>query len=284
MYNAKNLAKGAVMKQISPERPLARGRTADVHEWEQKTVLKLFHNWFSPEDIEYEQMIARAVHASGVKSPAVHGLIQVEGRNGLVYERVAGVSMLEIFQRKPWRAAPLGRILAELHAQMHECVFEAEVPDQRSRLQRKLNRADALPTSLKTALLSSLQSLPEGDRVCHGDFHPANVLMEGDDATVIDWIDASRGEPLADVARTSVILLGAATSSQIANPVFKLLVRTFHSAYLKQYFQLRPNGEEEYLRWLPIVAGARLSEGIQELEKWLVTQANMIQKTERNNR
>jgi aminoglycoside phosphotransferase (APT) family kinase protein len=149
---------------------------------------------------------------------------------------------------------------------------------------RKLNRADALPTSLKTALLSSLQSLPEGDRVCHGDFHPANVLMEGDDATVIDWIDASRGEPLADVARTSVILLGAATSSQIANPVFKLLVRTFHSAYLKQYFQLRPNGEEEYLRWLPIVAGARLSEGIQELEKWLVTQANMIQKTERNNR
>jgi len=272
------------MKQISPERPLARGRTADVHEWEEGTILKLFHNWFSLEDIQYEQMIARAVHTSGVKSPAVHGLVQVEGRNGLVYERVAGSSMLEIFQRRPWQAALLGGILAELHAQMHECVFEAEVPDQRGRLGRKLNRADALPTPLKTALLSSLGSLREGDRVCHGDFHPANVLMEENDATVIDWIDASRGNPLADVARTSVILLGAAAGSQVANPMFKILVRILHYAYLKHYFQLRPGGEEEYRRWLPIVAGARLSENIPELEEWLVAQAKMIQKTERNHR
>lgn len=266
------------MIQISPEMPLARGRTADVHAWEEGTILKLFHNWFSLEDIQYEQMIARAVNASGVKSPEVRELIQVEGRNGLVYERVAGVSMLEMFQRKPWRVVPLGRTLAELHAQMHECVFEAEVPDQRGSLQRKLNRADALPTPLKTALLTSLQSLPEGDRVCHGDFHPANVLMDGDDAAIIDWIDASRGEPLADVARTSIITLGAVASSQLPNPVLKMLVRVFHSAYLKRYFQLRPGGEEEYRRWLPIVAGARLSENIPELEKWLVAQANTISK------
>jgi hypothetical protein len=57
--------------------------------------------------------------------------------------------------------------------------------------------------------------------------------------------------------------------------VLKVLVRVFHSAYLKQYFHLRPGGEEEYRRWLPVVAGARLSENIPELEKWLVTQANM---------
>lgn len=265
------------MMQISLEKPFARGRTADVHEWETGTVLKLFHDWFSLEDIEYEQMIARAVHANGVNSPEVRELIQVEGRNGLVYERVAGVSMLDLFRHRPWRVASLSRALAELHAQMHECAFEAEVPDQRGRLQRKIGRADALPTPLKTALLTSLNSLPDGDRVCHGDFHPANVLVNGNEAIVIDWIDASRGNPLADVARTSVILLGAA-SSQIPNPVMKIFVRIFHSAYLKHYFRLRPGGEEEYRRWLPIVAGARLSENIPELEKWLVAQAGQISK------
>lgn len=265
------------MKKISLDRPYARGRTADIHAWEAGTVLKLFHDWFSLEDIEYEQKIAHAVHVSGVKSPAVRELIKVEGRNGLVYERVAGASMLETFQRMPWRSAPLGRILAELHARMHACVFEADVPDQRGRLRRKLNRADALPTPLKTALLASLNSLPEGNRVCHGDFHPANVLMDGDDATIIDWIDASRGNPLADVARTSVIVLGAVESSEIPGPILKVLVRIFHSAYLKHYFQLRPGGGEEYRRWLPIVAGARLSENIPELEKWLVEQAGKIQ-------
>jgi hypothetical protein len=42
---------------------------------------------------------------------------------------------------------------------------------------------------------------------------------------------------------------------------------------LKYYFHLRPGGEEEYRRWLQIVAGARLNENIRELEEWLLKQA-----------
>lgn len=264
------------MRQIPLDRPLARGRTADVHAWEDGYILKLFHNWFSREDIEYEQRIARAVHASGVKTPAVGDLVQVEGRSGLVYERVEGISMLDMFQQKPWRVIQFGRILADLHAQMHTCIFEADVPPLHKKLAFKLRRADALPTPLKTALTTRLLALPDGDRVCHGDFHPANVLMNGDDATVIDWIDASRGNPLADVARTSIITLGAVASSQIPNPMLKVFVRVFHAAYLRHYFRLRPGGDEEYRRWLPIVAAARLNENIPELEKWLVTQAENV--------
>jgi uncharacterized protein (TIGR02172 family) len=257
--------------------PIARGRTADVFEWDDKYVLKLFHNWFSLEDIEYELKIARAVHASGVKSPAVKELAQVQGRNGLIYERVAGRSMLEVFQQKPWKVLQLGRMLARLHAQMHECVFEADVPAQKTRLQRKIKDADALPVYLKPKLLDALESLPEGDRVCHGDFHPANVLMNGNDATVIDWIDAARGNPLADVARTSIITLGAAASSQIPNALLKAFVRIFHTAYVNHYFRIRPGGREEYRRWLPVVAAARLNENIPELEKWLVAQAHRVE-------
>jgi uncharacterized protein (TIGR02172 family) len=264
------------MSRISVDHPLARGRTADVHAWEDGHILKLFHNWFSLEDIEYEQKIARAVHASGVKSPAVGDLVQVEGRNGLIYERVEGVSMLEMFQQKPWRVIQFGKTLAELHAQMHECIFDADVPLQRKKLQHKIKSANALPVYLKPKLLDALDSLPNGDRVCHGDFHPANVLITKNDSTIIDWIDATRGNPLADVARTSIITLGAAASSQIPQSVLKVFVRVFHSAYLKHYFRLRPGGKEEYRRWLPIVAGARLNENIPELEKWLVEQAGKI--------
>jgi len=101
-------------------------------------------------------------------------------------------------------------------------------------------------------------------------------LLSGNGATIIDWIDATRGNPLADVARTSVIALGVAASIQIRNRFLKALAKSFHSAYLKHYFALRPGGKDEYRRWLPIVAGARLSENIPELEKWLVDQAGKI--------
>lgn len=257
--------------------PIARGRTADVFAWGEGQILKLFHDWFSLENIEYELKIARAVHASGVKTPAAVELVQVQGRNGLIYERVAGRSMLEVFQQKPWKVFQLGRTLAELHAQMHECDFNADVPAQRKKLQHRIKDADALPVYLKPKLMTMLEALPEGDRVCHGDLHPGNVLMNGSDATVIDWIDASRGEPLADLARTSVIILGATASSQIPNPVLKVFVRVFHAAYLNRYFQLRPGGRDEYRRWLPVVAAARLVENIPELEKWLIEQAHGVE-------
>lgn len=261
------------MKEISLNHPIARGRTADVYDWDEGHVLKLFHNWFERDNIEYELKIARAVHASGVKSPSVGDLIQVQGRNGLIYERVAGKSMLEMIQQKPWKVFQYGRMLAELHAQMHECVFEADIPSQRRKLERKIQGVDVLPAPLKTALTTSLLSLPDGDRVCHGDFHPANVLISGNNATVIDWIDAARGNPLADAARTTVILLGAANTTQTPDPVVKMFTKLSHAVYLREYFRLRPHGMDEYHRWIPVVAAGRLTEGMPELEKWLLEQA-----------
>jgi uncharacterized protein (TIGR02172 family) len=264
------------MNQISPNKLIARGRTADVYEWDAGHVLKIFHDWFDMGNIKYEQRIARAVHASGVKSPVAGEIIQVDGHTGLIYERVAGESMARMCLRKPWKAFAYAKVLAQLHAQMHNCLFHADVPEQRSRIQSKINDAQALSVALKTRLLSAVAELPEGDRVCHGDLHPENVLISDQESTVIDWIDASRGNPLADVARTSVILLGAAESEEISNPFLKIFVKTFHSLYRKQYFRLRPGGENEYRQWLPIVAGARLSENITEIESWLVKQAQSV--------
>jgi uncharacterized protein (TIGR02172 family) len=264
------------VNNISLDKPIAHGRTADIYDWDENHILKLFHHWFELKDIEYELKIARAVYDSGVKTPAVGELVQIEGRNGLVYERAAGESMLAIFQRKPWRVFKYSRILAGLHSQMHGNSFKAEVPDQTSKFQRKIKCVDVLSASLKASLLQALDSMPKGDRVCHGDFHPANVLMSTKDATVIDWIDASRGNPLADVARTSIIFLGSAETKQTPNLFLKIFIKIAHVEYLREYFRLRPTGMNEYRRWLPIVAAARLVEGTPELEQWLIQQAEKV--------
>ena len=106
------------MKEIPLDKPIARGRTADVYDWDSRHVLKLFHSGFEVESVEYELKTAQAVHASGVKAPAVQGLVQVQGRNGLIYERISGDSMLDMFPRKAWMVFAYSRILAQIHAQM----------------------------------------------------------------------------------------------------------------------------------------------------------------------
>jgi aminoglycoside phosphotransferase (APT) family kinase protein len=259
------------MDNISFDAPFARGRTADVFAWQPGQVLKLFHNWFALTDVEFEQRIARAVHASGVSAPAVIGeIVQVHGRNGLIYERIHGRSMLEVAPSHPWQVFTLAKRFAALHTQMHEHVFNADIPTQRSKFDHRIRHNESLPASLRTALLDRLASLPDGEAICHGDFHPGNVLVTPQGDTVIDWIDASRGNPLADVARTSIIFLGATATRQIPNIFIKMFLNLFHAAYIREYFRLRPHGVDEYNRWLPIVAAARLAEGMPELEQWLM--------------
>ena len=58
---------------------------------------------------------------------------------------------------------------------------------------------------------------PEGDRLVHLDLHPGNVLLARRGPVVIDWTNASGGDPALDVALTWVI---CATSGGLAGRVF----------------------------------------------------------------
>lgn len=255
--------------------PIAYGRTAEIYAWDEGQVLKLFYDWCGSGNIAYEARIAQAVHASGLPVPAVGEIVQVNGRTGLIYERFAGGALWELMPQKPWMIVRYARRMAALHAEMHANPLRLKIPDQRPRLVRKLHDAQALPETLRTKALAALDTMPDGTAICHGDFHPGNVLVTPQGEFVIDWIDATRGNPLADLARSSILALGAAASSQTKNTMEKLFVRLFHTLYLRRYFALRPGGREEYGRWLPIVAAARLSENIPEVEPWLLAQAEI---------
>lgn len=253
--------------------PIALGRTAEIYAWQNATILKLFHEWFSLDDIQYEMAINRAVHVSGLPVPEVGEVVQVNGRYGLIYERVDGIPMMTALQQRPWRLFGYARQLAGLHARMHETDIEIALPAQRQRLVRKIEQAVQLPAETRARLLTRLEGLPDGKQICHGDFHVSNVLLTPDRAIIIDWMDATLGNPLADVARTNILVMGAIACGQIPAGLSGSMVRLFQGVYLRHYFRLRPGGQEEYRRWLPIMAAARLEENIPEVESWLIEQA-----------
>jgi hypothetical protein len=85
---------------------------------------------------------------------------------------------------------------------------------------------------------------------------------------VIDWNNAHIGNPLEDVARSALILSGVSMSE----PSLRSSIERFTEAYLERYFQLRPDGRQHLAAWQPIVAAVRLSDGIPELQEWLLAQ------------
>jgi uncharacterized protein (TIGR02172 family) len=253
--------------------PIAVGRTAEIYAWDADHVLKLFRAWMPASAAAYEARIARAVYETGIRVPAVGDVVTVEGRAGILYERIEGVSMMTALGRQPWKFARFARDLADLHAEMHRH-RTPELPAQKERLIEKINAAGPLADHLKVKAVQALTAMPDDNRLCHGDFHPDNVLITDEGPMIIDWVDATQGHPMADVARTSLLLSTGALPPEVPKPVRRLIAvlrHLFHTRYLKRYLhQRRPSSRRALEAWLPLIAAARLSENIEAEEAQLM--------------
>jgi uncharacterized protein (TIGR02172 family) len=257
-----------------PDPPIAIGFTAEIFAWKQGWILKLFKPDKSRQMVEMEARLARLVRASGLPVPAVGEVIEVNGRFGLEYERVEGVSMLQALVQQPWKFASYARQLAGLQADMHKTKL-LEMPSQKEKLARKIRGAEILPENVRRAALETLEGLLDQEWLCHGDFHPNNILLTAHGPVIIDWIDASRGSPLMDVARSTLLFGGGALPPGIPHWV-KIVRGWFYRCYLQRYFEQNPINQHELSRWIPVAAAARLDENIYFDERWLFSLARRL--------
>lgn len=192
-----------------------------------------------------------------------------------------------VLSSKPCNAIRYLRRSAELHVEIHSHSISDGLPSQRQILERQIRQAVGLPRHLRAKTLAALDAMPDGHQLCHGDFWPGNILLSPHGEVVIDWNRASYGNPLADLARTTSAIMaflktnqvrraflsyGKSRWSQVKNSLLRIIVRITYPIYLRRYFQLRPGSEEEYQRWLPIIAAARLVDEIPELDSFLIEQ------------
>lgn len=261
---------------------LARGRTAEIYAWGNGRVLKLFFDWCPESWARQEARVTRAVHAAGLPVPAVEDMIEVDGRTGIVFERVAGRSMVQELLARPWQLYRIASTLAELHAAMHKCEVPG-LPSFSAALERRVRGLDGLPDATKETVLRLLDRLPEGNAVCHGDFHPDNVLLTERGPVILDWMTATEGNPLGDVARTSLILqMGGPPPGQRGGWLLRQASLLADRIYLRRYFALRPGSREQLARWLIPVAAGRLVEKIPgEREKLLAIIETGVAKLQR---
>jgi uncharacterized protein (TIGR02172 family) len=194
---------GSPVCQIDGLELIGRGFTSDVYAFGANRVVKLFHGSLDEGRAEREFRVSQAVHAAGLPAPAVYELVKIEGRRAIVFERLEGESMFSRVQARPWTLFAAARQLAELHAEIHSIAAPPELPAQRDLVAGKIDAATHLSADEKQRAHLCLDSLPAGETLCHGDFHPANILLSARGPVIIDWEGASRGDPWGDVACTA---------------------------------------------------------------------------------
>ncbi|HEX6530711.1 MAG TPA: phosphotransferase [Burkholderiales bacterium] len=244
-----------------PTARLAAGASAELYPWREQQVVKLFKRGFPREAIELELHHSRVAHLAGVPTPRPEGLVTLEGRTGIVLERCDGPTLYELIAARARPPAELARVFFELQQAIHRCTAPALEPIT-ARLARRLPQARGIPDEARRAAAAMLREAPERNELCHGDFHPINVIVGTERTVAIDWLDAARGDPAIDVTRTLVYLRysrpGAVDESYRAQ---------FLEAYLEHCRAAWAGRMEELVRWQLPVAVARLAEPLEDGER-----------------
>jgi aminoglycoside phosphotransferase (APT) family kinase protein len=187
-------------------RLIGQGREAEVFEWQEGRALKLLRAPGPIARLAFEVAALEAARSAGVPVPQVYEEIVVDGRPGLVMEHLQGSDLLTIIGQKPWFVFLSGRLTGEIHARINAARAPASLPAVMEVVNRGLARlADSEP-KLAEWVGRILAHLPDGGALCHGDFHPGQLMFSGDQSAALDWSGAKRGDPLFDYARTRVLL------------------------------------------------------------------------------
>src|SRR2546421_778532 len=145
------------------EAMVGAGYTADVYAWGEGRVLKLFHAGRPASRAQREFTVTRAIRDAGLPAPMAHDLLEIDGRVGIVFERIDGPSMVDFVQARPWALYPVARQLAELHAVLHNHPPPVELPQQHHWVDHAIQEVEQLSEAQKLTIRGHLAALPQGD-------------------------------------------------------------------------------------------------------------------------
>jgi len=219
-------------------RLIGQGREAEVFECQDGRVLKLLRPSRPGTGLAFEIAAMEAARSAGVSVPQVYEEVVIDGRPGLMMERLEGSDLLTIIGQKPWLVFRSGRLTGEIHARINAARAPDSLPAVRDVVNRGLARLAHSQPTLAEWVGRIFARLPDGDALCHGDFHPGQLMLAVDRYAAFDWSGAKRGDPLFDYARTRVLLsLGEPPPG--TQLTLKLLAkigrRLLSSSYLRSY-------------------------------------------------
>lgn len=257
------------MKIADLGRPV--GHSANLYAWGKTQVVKLYEPELPREHVLAMGKREKALFDAGLPVPEVFELVEIEGRLGQVYERIEGRTFADVLLTVTSAEADCveqyARLFGEVQATIHAAAADDfDVPNFKAEIPDVLERIEILHPKLRKKVLDHLAQLPDGDRICHGDYHPFNVIQSPRGPVVIDWLYVRKGAPLADFAWTTLLSVGfGRMMSEI-----KELVERFTEISQQHYFAASGSSREEMEAWWPVVCAMRLADSETELHPWLL--------------
>ena len=189
---------------------IGEGANGKVYRIDGDNVVKTYKNADALKDIQHEREVARLALVLGIPTAISYDVVKVGDSYGSVFELLDAKSFSKLLSREPerfdWCVAEYIKMLKKIHGTE---VPEGKLPPFKEKVLTAIRRTrDVLPKDSGEKLLKITESIPESNRMIHGDYHTKNIVLAGDEVLVIDMDTLSVGHPIFDLMRMYCSYIG----------------------------------------------------------------------------
>jgi aminoglycoside phosphotransferase (APT) family kinase protein len=176
---------------------------------------------------ERETAALHALAEGAIPVPLVEAIGVYQFRPFLLLSWLRGTTMLDALGSRPWQLWRLGSTLGGLQARIHALPPPALVAE---------DAGGWVDRVANPALATLVRAAAGPPAFCHGDFHPANVMVAAEGVTgVIDLASVMAADRRADLGITEALLLRAPLPPDPLRPVFQAMRGIFARAWRSGY-------------------------------------------------
>ena len=206
---------------------IAKGNTAEVFDYAKGMVCKLFYLGYPVKGVKKEFQNAKLLYDLKLPVPKCYEQVYIKNRHGLIYEKIEGTDLFNDLMNQDKYGVVLS-ILTNTHKELlqHECKL---LPSYKDFIRNTIS-------DRYKDLISFLDDLLDGNTLCHGDFHPGNLMMDKDGGVkVIDFMNLCRGPREYDIARTYYLVgLSKLPEEMKGIDEFQMMRERFAKDYLQE--------------------------------------------------
>lgn len=226
-------------------------------------VYKVFDAEYKKSDVLNEALNQSRVEETGLPIPKILEVGVFDGKWAIVYEFIAGRTLAELMDQNPEKLEEYLTQFVDIQLLMHtkKAPLLTMIKDK---MHRKIDES-GLDATTRYELHTRLNSMPDHNKVCHGDFNPHNIIInEGGDFSILDWSHATQGNASADAART-FLLFNLEGKPELAEK------------YLHRFCKKSDTAMQYVQKWIPIVACSQLVKGRPKERELLLHWASVVE-------
>lgn len=184
---------------------IGRGGVGTVYRIDGDTIIKVFREDTSIEEVQREISMAKEAFILGMPTAISFDIVKVGNQYGLVYELLKADTLSACIKKEPEKVDEFAYKYAQLLRRLHdiEVPQTSQIPSAKSIIDNAINNISRhFDTEAVDLMKTIADAIPDARRLLHCDLQTKNAMMQGDEPMLIDMGEIGFGHPIIDLGNT----------------------------------------------------------------------------------